>query len=294
MRSETHFWQNSSTLDFRPLNAISASLSARQSLDLRDYDSLPGVSDSLNRARAARAPSGCPCLAWASGSSVSAPLVRHSNFVLVSRRGFEPGVRFSNTFSLYKDPNARASCGTVRRVAAYRLPKRLGALQLVDASLNFDAGRLLMGRSKETSRWNRLGRAVLPLHVDWSRTLTSNYDNTVLNPSLGYQFGVGGLQSFRGLNSVLATGAGRLTNFAGSAAVQLPLSFTVRGAFQQGSAQTWTRRVIDNFQALISSTSKTFPNVDATWRLTLAEPNKVLSGLTATLGYVVTENTTMC
>ena len=276
----------------RQLNAFSASISARQTLDLRDYDSLPGVSDSLNRARAARAER-----IALFGVGMGLERERAFGSSLEFRPGitawFQPSIRFSSTFSLYKDPNARALLRDTLANGGYRLPKRLGALQSLDASLNFDAGRLLLGQTKDASRMNRLGRALLPFRVDWTRTLTSNYDNTVLNPSLRYQLGIGGLQSFRGLNSVLATGAGRLSNFAGSGAVQLPWSLTLRSSFQQGSSATWTRRVIDNFQALITNDNQTFPNADATWRLTLAQPNKVLTGLTATLGYVITENNTI-
>jgi len=292
VRTQSHLWQNSSTLEFRPLNAFSASISARQTLDLRDYDSLPGVSDSLNRARAARAER-----IALFGVGMGLERERAFGSSLEFRPGitawFQPSIRFSSTFSLYKDPNARALLRDTLANGGYRLPKRLGALQSLDASLNFDAGRLLLGQTKDASRMNRLGRALLPFRVDWTRTLTSNYDNTVLNPSLRYQLGIGGLQSFRGLNSVLATGAGRLSNFAGSGAVQLPWSLTLRSSFQQGSSATWTRRVIDNFQALITNDNQTFPNADATWRLTLAQPNKVLTGLTATLGYVITENNTI-
>ncbi|MBC8089733.1 MAG: cell surface protein SprA, partial [Phycisphaerae bacterium] len=291
VRWQSHLWQNSSTLEFRPLNAITASLNARQTLDLRNYDSLPGVSDSLNAPRAARAER-VSLLGVGMGLERERALGSSIEFRPGITPWLQPSVRFSGTFSLYKDPNARWLLRDTLASGGFRLPKRIGALQSLDASLNLDAGRLLVGRTKETSRLNRLGRAIQPFRVDWTRTLTSNYDNTALNPSLGYQFGVGGLQSFRGLNSVLATGSGRLTNVSGGGAIQLPLSLTLRGSFSLGNSETWTRRVIDNFQALITNDNKTLPNVDATWRLPLAKPNKVLSGMTVTLGYVITENNT--
>lgn len=288
----SHVWQNSSTVEFRPLNAISASLVARQTLDLRDYDSLPGVSDSLNRARAANAER-VSLFGMGMGLERDRSLGTSLEFRPGISAWFQPTIRFDGTFALYKDPNARALIRDTAGDGSYKLPKRIGAMQSLNGGVVLDPGRFIVARSNEKSLWNRFGRALQPVNANWNRMLTSNYDNTVLSPGAGYQFGLGGVRSFRGLNNVLATGAGRLTTLSGTAGVQLPLSFALRASFQQGNAQTWTRRVIDNFQALITSDNKTYPNAEASWRWTLAKPNKVFSGLTASLGYVITENNTL-
>lgn len=157
----------------------------------------------------------------------------------------------------------------------------------------FDFGKLITSHTKDSTATHRFGRALLPVNASWNRTLTSNYDNTILNPGVGYQLGLGGVSTFRGLNSQLATGAGRMTNVNGEAGVQLPLSFTLRSRFQRGNSETWTRRVLDNFQALITNDNEVFPNFELGWNLTLKNPNKVFSSVSATVGYVETENNTL-
>ena len=51
----THFWQNTATIEFRPVNALNANITARQLLDLRDYRGLTGQRDSTDRGQAAYA-----------------------------------------------------------------------------------------------------------------------------------------------------------------------------------------------------------------------------------------------
>ncbi|MGV3709981.1 MAG: cell surface protein SprA [Gemmatimonas sp.] len=288
-QQQQHLWQNSSTLEFRPINAISVSLTARQMMDLRNYDNLSGVADSAARATAARAER-----ASLFGANVGLERERAFTTYFDFRPGInnwlQPSFRFGGNFSLYRDPNARALLRDASDTTLARLPKRLGALQTMDAGLLLELGRLIQARNAETSRRYRLGRAILPFNVAWTRALSSNYDNTLLNPGAGYQFGFGGMGSFRGLNSQLATGAGRLSALTASAGVQLPLSFTLSSRYQRGSSETWTRRVLDNVQALITTDNQTLPDAELRWSLLPVKPNKLFSGITAAVGYVVTES----
>lgn len=292
VRSQSHLWQNSSTLEFRPLNAILASFSAHQTLDLRNYGNFSSATDSTNRAAAAQAE-------HVSLFGQDLGLERERTFVSTFdfRPGItawmQPGFRFNSNFSLFKDPNARYLLKAGADSSEYRLPNRLGSLQTLESSMLLDFGRLITGRTAEKTKGNRFGRAILPLSATWSRTLTSNYDNTVLNPGLGYQLGLGGVSSFRGLKTQLATGAGRLSNVNGETGIQLPLAFTLRSRFQRGNSETWTHRVLDDFQALITNDNQIFPNVELGWNLTLKKPNKVLSSVSASLGYVETQNNTV-
>lgn len=292
VRTQLHLWQNSSTLEFRPLNAILASFSAHQTLDLRNYGAFSSVADSTNRAAAIRAEQ-VSMFGQNLGLERERTFVSSFDFRPGISAWLQPGFRFNSNFSLLKDPNARYLLQTGADSSEYRLPNRLGSLQSLETSMLLDFGRLITSRSVEKSKAHRFGRAILPVTAAWSRTLTSNYDNTILTPGLGYQFGLGGVSTFRGLNSQLATGAGRLSNVNGEAGIQLPLSFTLRSRFQRGNSETWTRRVLDDFQALITNDNQVFPNVELGWNLTLKTPNKVLSSVSATLGYVESENNTL-
>ncbi|MEP6835365.1 MAG: cell surface protein SprA [Gemmatimonas sp.] len=289
---QSNLWQNSSTLEFRPLNAITASVTARQTLDLRDYSKVAGLPDSANRVAAARVDH---------FSLLGSDLGLERERVLVSFLDFRPGVsawllpsfRYSSSFSLYKDPNARTLLRDATDSTLFRLPKRLGALQTMNAELLLEVGGLMRAHSAEHSRTRRLGQAILPLSATWSRSLISSYDNTAIDPGFGFQLGLGGVSSFRGLNTQLASGAGRLSNATAGAGIKLPLSFVFNTKIQHGNAETWARRVIDNFQALITNDNHAYPDAELRWNLTPAKPNKVYSAISASAGYVINENKTI-
>ena len=181
VHTRLHFWQNSSTLEFRPLSALLASFAAHQTLDLRDYGNFNTAADSTNRAAAARAEQ-----VTVFGQNLG--LERERSFV--STFDFRPGIsawllpgfRYSSNFSLFKDPNAPSLLKAGADSSQYRLPNRMGSLQTVESSVLLDIGRLITAHSADSSMRVRFGRALLPVTAAWSRTLSSNYDNTVLTP----------------------------------------------------------------------------------------------------------------
>ena len=289
---QSNLWQNSSTLEFRPLNALTASITARQTLDLRDYDRVKGLPDSANRAAAARADR-ISLFGGTLGLERERVMASFLDFRPGIASWFQPSFRYSSTFSLYKDPNARTLLRDATDTIRYRLPKRLGALQTMDAALQFDIGRLIQARSMEKSRTHRFGQAIFPLTASWTRSLISSYDNTAINPHFRFQLGLGGVASFRGLNTQLASGAGRVSNVTAGTGVRLPLAFTFNTRLQQGNSQTWARRVIDDVQALITNDNHTYPDAELRWNLTPVKANKIYSGISASLGYVVNENKTL-
>lgn len=292
VQTQLHLWQNSSTLEFRPLNAITASFTARQTFDLRNYANSATIADSVNRAAAIRAEH-VSLFGADLGLERERAFAAYLDFRPGITRWLQPAFGFRSDFSLYKDPNARSLLRDASDSSRMQLPRRLGALQTLTASLMLDFAGLLEAHSTDSSHTRRLGRALLPLNVGWNRLLTSNYDNTFINPGVGYQLGVVGVQSFRGLNTQLATGAGRLSNINADAGFRLPLSLTFRTSLQHSNAETWTRRVLDNFQALITSENTTYPNAELGWNLTLATPNKLFSAVSASVRYVRTENNTV-
>ncbi|MEP6763619.1 MAG: cell surface protein SprA [Gemmatimonadaceae bacterium] len=286
----SNLWQNSGTIEFRPLHALNASFTARQLLDLRNYQDAPGLVDSLNRGLAASAER-----LKVFGADIGLERERS----LISLVDFHPGVTswltptfgFRGGFTLYKDPNARALLRLGDSVGNFRLPKRLGAQQSLDATVLFDVGRLLILHSRDTSALWRVGKNIQAVNVHWARSLNSSYDNTVLDPGLGYQFGLGGVSYFRGLTlAQLATGAGRIGTLHANTGVRLPFSLTLTSSFDHSTTSTWTRRLLDNIQALITSDNTTFPEASLGWSFRLAHANKVLSGFQLNAGYRETEN----
>jgi hypothetical protein len=204
-----------------------------------------------------------------------------------------PRVDFNSTFNLNKDPNARTLLREGDSTGAYRLPKRLGAAQTLSTGTAFDLGRLITSRTSEKSFVNRLGRIFAPVDVSWQQSLTSNFDNTAFIPGWGYQLGLGGVQSFRGLDSRLATTAGRLRRTTATGALNLPFSLTVQSRLENGTTETWTRRTLDGFQAVITSTQLVKPDYSVRWSWRPVRLRKVITMLNVNGRYLVSEQETL-
>ncbi|MFO0095955.1 MAG: cell surface protein SprA, partial [Gemmatimonadaceae bacterium] len=117
----THFWQNSGTLEFRPTLGFSAVMNARQLLDLRDYRSSAFAPDSTDRGQAAQAER----LAVL-GRSLGLERERSLTSAVLFQPSVSPWVRprvdFTSSFTLSKDPNARALLRAQDTTGAFRLP----------------------------------------------------------------------------------------------------------------------------------------------------------------------------
>ncbi|MCC6245319.1 MAG: cell surface protein SprA [Gemmatimonadaceae bacterium] len=275
----SHAWINSARLEFRPTLGITGSMDARQVLDLRDYRDAIFAADSTDRRQAA-ANERLRFLGADVGLEQDRTLISGVLLQPQFSLWFQPRLDLRSTFRLSKDANARALLREGDSVGAFRLPKRLGAAQSISAGTQVQFGRLIMSRTNEKSWLHRVGKSFTPTEITWQRDLTSNYDNTIYNPDFGYQLGLGGISAFRGLSTnQLATGAGRVQNFSTISAVNLPLSLNVQARLEQGTTETWTRRALDGFQALITSERKTYPDISVRWNLRPVRLRKVVSNL---------------
>lgn len=288
-----HAWVNSARLEFRPTLGLTGSIDARQVLDLRDYSNLNLGADSTDRRQAAAAER-----LKVLGTNVGLEQDRNiSTGVLFQpnvSNWIQPRLDFRTTFRLSKDPNARSLLREEDSTGAFRLPKRLGAAQSFNAGTQLQIGRLLMARGGEKSLIHRFGKLFAPTDISWQQDLTSNYDNTAFLPGGTYQLGFGGLDLFRGVsNGRLASTAGRVQNLNILGALNLPLSFNLQSHFERGTTETWTRRALDGFQALITSERRTSPDLTLRWSFRPVRLRKIISLVALENRYVVTEQETV-
>lgn len=287
----THIWQNSASLEFRPTTALGASINARQLLDLRDYRTLRGFPDSVDRGQTA----------WAERSSLlganlglerDRSLTSTFNFTPATASWLRPRFDFTSTFSLVKDPNGRTLLRERDSTGAFVLPKRLGAAQSFNLGTTLDVARFVAGRTAERSTLRRLGSLFAPFDLQWQQSLTSNYDNTAFVPGFGYQFGLGGVEVFRGLSSQLATTAGRLRRGTLSGALNLPFSLTLQSRLEHGNTETWTRRTLDGFQAVITSDQLVRPDITLRWSWRPERLRRFVSMVNVNGRYLISEQAT--
>ena len=288
----THFWQNSARLAFAPLQSLTASVDARQILDLRDYRTLGSPADSTDRGQAASAER-LQVLGASVGLERERTLSSFISFQPMLALWLRPIFDFNTTFNLNKDPNARALLRENDSTGAFRLPKRLGAAQTFNAGTQLDLGRFIRSRTGAKTFVNLLGRFIAPSDVRYTQSLTSNYDNTAFIPGLGYQLGLGGLSQFRGLDTRLATTAGRVRRVTASGGVNLPLAVSVTTRFEDGTSETWTRRSVDGFQAVITSEQRVFPDASIRWTFRPARLKRIFSNVQLSAQYRVAEQQTI-
>ena len=287
----THFWQNTAVLEFRPTSAMGASINARQLLDLRDYRGGGTVPDSTDRAQAA----------WAERSSLlganvglerERSLTSTFNFSPATSAWLRPRFDFTSSFSLVKDPNGRALLRERDTTGAFLLPKRLGAAQSFNLGTTLDVARFVTGRTRERTWLRRMGGLIAPLDLQWQQSLTSNYDNTAYIPGFGFQFGLGGVDVFRGLSTQLASTAGRLRRGTLAGALNLPFSLTLQSRVEQGNTETWTRRTLDGFQAVITSDQVVRPDVTLRWSWRPVRLRKIIALVNVNGRYLLSEQET--
>lgn len=287
----TNVWANTGTLEFRPVQAFMASINARQLLDLRDYRGEGLVADSLDRGRAATDER-----LQLLGANVGLERERSVNSVFALQpqvsNWLRPRADFTSTFALNRDPNARVLLRSNDTTGAFRLPKRLGAAQSLNLGSVFDLARLVANVTREKSTARRLGALLAPIDVQWQQSLTSNYDNTAYIPGWGLQFGLGGLESFRGIDRQLATTAGRLRRTTVQGALNLPFALTLQARAEQGTTETWTRRTLDGFQAVITSTQLVRPDYRLSWNWRPVRLGKIVSLVSVNGRYLITEQET--
>lgn len=289
--ARTHAWQNLASLAFQPTPGISADFTARQVLDLRDYRLEPPSADSVNRGEVARAER-----LRLLGANLG--LERERSFTSAFRfqpslsTWLRPRVDFTSSFALNRDPNARTLLRDAVDSGAFRLPQRYGAANSLNVGTTLDLGRFFMQRSADTSWVRRLGNLLAPIDVQWQQSLTSNYDNTAWIPGWGYQFGIGGLDAFRGLDASMATTAGRMRRATAAGSLNLPLSLRLQTRVENGTTETWTRRAFDGYQAVITSTQMVYPDYSLRWSWRPQRLRKIVSALDLDAALAVTEQET--
>lgn len=291
VRALTHAWQNLAVLAFAPTPGISADFTARQLLDLRDYRMEGADADSIDRGATAYAER-----TRFLGRNIG--LERERSFTSAFRiqpsmsQWLRPRADFTSSFTLNKDPNARTLLREGDSTGALRLPQRLGAANSLNLGTTVDFGRLINMRTRDTSWVRRIGNMFAPIDVQWQQSLTSNYDNTAYVPGWGYQFGLGSVDAFRGLDTRLATTAGRMRRATAVGSLNLPLSLRLQTRIENGTTETWTRRALDGFQAIITSTQMVYPDYSLRWSWRPQRMRKFISMLNVDGAYAITEQET--
>jgi hypothetical protein len=182
---------------------------------------------------------------------------------------------------MLRDPNARTLLRESDSTGAFRLPRRLGNTQSFSTGATLDLARAAQIHSGDSSRIRRIGRVFQPIDVNYSRTLTSNFDNTPFTPGLGYQLGLGGIDAFREVNGQLATNAGNTARLTATSTLSLPFALSLATRVERATTQNFTRRVLTNTHALSEGEQLTYPDLSLRWNYRPPWLSKVVSNVGA-------------
>ena len=274
-------------LELRPLSSLSLGADLTSTRDLKDYG------DSTTMGVLTRE-SGRRLLGTGVGFE--------SQHSLNTRLSYAPNLfswlrpRFStiSSFGLTRDPNGGAPERALGDSAgAFRIPTTFTNARSTDLTSSLDfprALRVLLGDSSHLLPWlDHLQPLDFSTHTD----LRSQYYRAGVDPSLGFQLGLGGTDRFRAIDGRLAVAASRANQWRVASGLRLPLGLSVSAGYGTGTQVVWAAR--GDGQTETDLTSTTWPDVTARWTWTPRQAlvSKILSSVSATATVrVATSSTT--
>ena len=258
VKGRTRSWRNGSTLVFKPFKAASIRWDVTSVRDLRGYgtssplglvaasdrDRLFGGDVGLERERAMQA-----------GINISPPITAW----------FRPRLDFGTSYNMLRDPN---TLGFARQngdsTGELRIPRRLGNSQTTTAGVTLDLPRAVKLYTDSNSFLRGLLGGLQPVDINFNRSLLSVYDGSAAGASLAYQFGLGGVNTFREIGNELATSVGLVTQFSVNQSLNLPFGANIASRYQRINTRNWTRR-IEQGQDIVDGTQIIFPDVAFRW-----------------------------
>ena len=165
---------------------------------------------------------------------------------------------------MLRDPNTLSFLRAPDSAGGVHLPRRLGNSQTMTAGLTLDLPRAVRQYFDSGSAIRHVLLGLEPVDINLNRSLLSVYDGTPTQPSLGYQFALGGIGNFRSLGSDLATSAGVVTQLSLNHSIRLPFGASLANRYQRINTRNWTRR-FDLRQEVVDGTQVVFPDISLRW-----------------------------
>jgi hypothetical protein len=273
VKGRNRTWRNGSSLVFRPFKAASVRWDITSVRDLRGYgttsplgvvaasdrDQVLGYDTGLERERAMQA-----------GINISPPITAW----------FRPRLDFGTSYNMLRDPNTLSFAREGDSTGNLRIPRRLGNSQTTTAGLTLDLPRAIKLYTDSNSFFRGFLGGLQPVDINFNRSVLSVYDGSAVPAPIGYQFAVGGINTFRQLSGELATSVGLVTQLSVNHSLNLPLGASLGTRYQRINTRNWTRR-IEQGQEIVDGTQIVFPDVSLRWAGQPAGLKSIISSLGA-------------
>ena len=256
VKGRTRTWRNGSSLVFRPFKAASVRWDITSVRDLRGYgsDSQLGLVSTSDRDRLLGYDAGLEReRAMQAGINISPPITAW----------FRPRLDFGTSYNMLRDPNT-LSFAREDSASELRIPRRLGNSQTTTAGLTLDLPRAVRLYTDSAGFLRGLLGVLQPVDINFNRSLLSVYDGSPAAASLAYQFGLGGIHTFREIGNELATSVGLVTQFSVNESLNLPFGANIATRYQRINTRNWTRR-LEAGQDVFDGTQTIFPDISLRW-----------------------------
>jgi len=266
-------WRNGSSLVFRPFKAASVRWDITSVRDLRGYgtDSPLGIVAASDRDRVLGYDTGLEReRAMQAGINISPPITAW----------FRPRLDFGTSYNMLRDPNTLSFAREPDSTGNLRIPRRLGNSQTTSAGLTLDLPRAIKLYTDTNTFLRRFLSGLQPVDINFNRSVLSVYDGSGVPAPIGYQFGLGGINTFRQLSGELATSVGLVTQLSVNQSLNLPLGASVASRYQRINTRNWTRRA-ERGQEIVDGTQIVFPDVSLRWTGRPAALGSIISSVGA-------------
>jgi hypothetical protein len=177
---------------------------------------------------------------------------------------FRPRLDFGTSYNMLRDPNTLSFTREGDSTSALRIPRRLGNSQTTTAGLTLDLPRAIKLHTDSDSFLRGFLGGLQPVDINFNRSVLSVYDGSGVPAPLVYQFGIGGINTFRQLSGQLATSVGLVTQFSVNHSLNLPFGASLATRYQRINTRNWTQR-LEQGQDIVDGTQIAFPDVSLRW-----------------------------
>jgi hypothetical protein len=276
----TRAWRNSTALELKPFDALGARWEVSSTRDLVRYadTTATGLAASTERLRV---------LGLDAGLERERAVTSAYTFAPRLEGWLRPRAELTTSYGHLRDPNSRVLLREGDTTGALRLPRRVNAAQSANATIAFDLARAAQAWAADTTTLGRLRRALVPVELAVTRTLSSAYDGTATTPGVGLQFGLGGEGTYLGDAGMSATTAMSNTQVALVTGLRLPLGLTLDARTQRLATRNWLRRP-DRSEVVVDGDLVTLPDLALRTAYRPTSPDAWLATVAASIRYVAT------
>jgi len=196
-----------------------------------------------------------------------------------------PRASVGSSFAFTRDPNARQPVRAEGDTAGpFRVPAAFSNARRLETGAQLDARRLaraIFGDSSAAANW--LGH-ITGLDVTYSAQQGSTFSRATETPNAGYELALGGFDSFRQVDGLLATSATQTTSLSTGGVAVLPLGLRATATYRFTRGVIWTLRADE--QVPIRSRTREWPNGSITWSFSPRQlVGRLLTNVNARVGY---------